>query len=289
MRPLTRRAFLASALAAPAAALYAWRVEPHWLEVVRRDLPVAGLPPALDGARLVQLSDLHIGSQVDPAFVAAGFARVRALDPDFVVFTGDLVTYAGAPTFDQVGETLPGFPRGRRGTFACLGNHDYGRRWREGVVADRVTAALEDVGVRVLRNERAVVDGLTVVGIDDLWAGHFLPAQAFRGHDPDAPAVALCHNPDAADRAGWGGFRGWILAGHTHGGQCRPPFLPPPLLPVQNRRYTAGEFDLGDGRSLYISRGLGHLERVRFLVRPEVTCFTLRPAPLTAAPRPRTS
>ncbi len=52
-------------------------------------------------------------------------------------------------------------------------------------------------------------------------------------------------------------------------------FLPPPMLPVKNRRYTSGAFDLGDGRSLYINRGLGHLLRVRFNARPEITCFRL--------------
>ena len=72
--------------------------------------------------------------------------------------------------------------------------------------------------------------------------------------------------------------RGWILSGHTHGGQCKPPFLPPPIIPVKNKRYTAGEFDLGDGRPLYINRGLGHLIRARFNARPEVTVFRLRAA-----------
>ena len=56
---------------------------------------------------------------------------------------------------------------------------------------------------------------------------------------------------------------------------ARPPFLPPPLLPVKNRRYTAGEFALDGGRRLYINRGLGHLMKVRFNVRPEVTLFHL--------------
>ena len=73
----------------------------------------------------------------------------------------------------------------------------------------------------------------------------------------------------------WSGYQGWILSGHTHGGQCRPPFLPPPLLAVSNRRYTAGEFDLSGGRRLYINRGVGHLLRVRFNVRPEVTVHEL--------------
>jgi predicted MPP superfamily phosphohydrolase len=71
---------------------------------------------------------------------------------------------------------------------------------------------------------------------------------------------------------------GWILSGHTHGGQCKPPFLTPPLLPVRNRRYTAGEFALDGGRRLYISRGVGHLRQVRFNVRPEVTVFELHSA-----------
>lgn len=87
----------------------------------------------------------------------------------------------------------------------------------------------------------------------------------------------LCHNPDTLDVRPWAGYRGWILSGHTHGGQCKPPFLPPPLLPVQNRRYTAGEVLLDDGRRLYINRGLGHLLQVRFNVRPEITSFTLQP------------
>jgi predicted MPP superfamily phosphohydrolase len=51
--------------------------------------------------------------------------------------------------------------------------------------------------------------------------------------------------------------------------------LPPPIVPVRNRRYTSGEFDLGDGRHMYINRGLGHLLRVRFNARPEITMFTL--------------
>jgi predicted MPP superfamily phosphohydrolase len=69
-----------------------------------------------------------------------------------------------------------------------------------------------------------------------------------------------------------------ILTGHTHGGQCKPPFLPPPLLPVRNRRYTAGPIEVVEGRWLYISRGVGHLLEVRFNVRPEVPLFRLRRA-----------
>ena len=70
-------------------------------------------------------------------------------------------------------------------------------------------------------------------------------------------------------------YQGWILSGHTHGGQCKPPFLPPPMLPVKNKKYSAGKFDLKDGKTLYINRALGHLWQVRFNVRPEITIFEL--------------
>jgi predicted MPP superfamily phosphohydrolase len=75
----------------------------------------------------------------------------------------------------------------------------------------------------------------------------------------------------------WGGYRGWVLCGHTHGGQCSAPLFGPPLLPVANKRYTSGEFDLFDGRRLYINPGPGCLRRVRFNVPPEITLLTLRP------------
>jgi predicted MPP superfamily phosphohydrolase len=156
-----------------------------------------------------------------------------------------------------------------------LGNHDYGMSARLPEVGERMASALRERGVRVLRNERCTLAGLTFVGLDDLWGPYFAPRKALAGLAATEPRVALCHNPDGADQPGWEGYRGWILCGHTHGGQCRPPFLPPPRLPVRNRRYTAGEFDLGEGRSMYINRALGYLIRARLLVRPEVTVFRL--------------
>jgi predicted MPP superfamily phosphohydrolase len=91
-------------------------------------------------------------------------------------------------------------------------------------------------------------------------------------------AIVLVHNPDAADQQKWPGYTGWMLAGHTHGGQCKAPFLPPPLLPVQNKDYVSGAIPVsGDPvRTLYISRGVGHLIRARFNARPEIAVFTLR-------------
>ncbi len=275
----SRRRFITTLLAAPVlTAFYTWRIEPHWLEFVYRDLPIANLPPSLTGKRLVQLSDLHIGPQVDEDYIIEAFQRVAATQPDFVVHTGDLITYRNAGTIEQARRVLEHFPRGRLGTAAILGNHDYGRNWSDAVVATKVERILHEAGAVVLRNARVHIAGLELIGTDDLWAWRFSVSKACHGLDPLQPSLMLCHNPDACDLAGWECYQGWILAGHTHGGQCKPPFLPPPLLPVRNRRYTAGEFSLSGDRKLYINRGVGHLLRVRFNVRPEVTVFRLLPA-----------
>lgn len=166
-------------------------------------------------------------------------------------------------------------PKGEITTIAILGNHDYGRKWSDAEVAARIDKIVRDQGVDLLRNESRVIRGLQIAGLDDLWSPCFAPELALNPLDPNRAGLLLCHNPDAADLPIWGQYRGWILSGHTHGGQCKPPFLPPPMLPVRNRTYTAGEFALSSGRKLYINRGLGHLTRVRFNVRPEIAVFTL--------------
>lgn len=275
------RSLAAAAAGGLATGLYAWRLEPEWLQLVSRDLPVRDLPPHLEGRTLLQLSDLHIGPRVDDSYIADTFATASALRPDFVVMTGDWITYQGPGYFDRLARLLEGFPRGRLGTVGILGNHDYGFGWRMTEVADRVALIAREAGVRLLRNETVVVEGLQFLGFDDVWGPNFFPM----GVVTDVPGakIALCHNPDTADRPVWGGYQGWILAGHTHGGQCRPPFLPPPILPVANPRYSSGVVPVDAMKTLYINRGIGYLIRVRFNARPELTLFHLRGAPLVVA------
>ena len=158
-----------------------------------------------------------------------------------------------------------------------LGNHDYGHS-----LAQRRPSPTpwppdcETLDVHVLAQRSGDVAGLQVAGVDDLWANR-LRRRADAGQAATATArrsrFATIPTPPTSPIGTT--YRGWILSGHTHGGQCKPPFLPPPLLPVKNRRYTAGEFEVGEGRRLYINRGLGYLRRVRFNVRPEITVFKL--------------
>jgi predicted MPP superfamily phosphohydrolase len=276
-----RRALKTLAIAGAGTAalgLYTWRIEPHWLQLTHPDLPIKGLPSELEGRTLAQLSDLHIGPKVDDDYIIESFQRVQEASPDFVVFTGDWITYRSASQFDQLRRVLAHTPHGKLGTIGILGNHDYGFNWRMLDVADRVTKIARDAGVIVLRNEAQTIAGLQFIGLDDLWSPRFNPDRLVTDREQDASTIVLCHNPDGANAQFWGGYSGWILAGHTHGGQCKPPFLPPPLLPVKNRRYTSGAFDLSGDRRMYISRGVGHLLRVRFNVRPEIPIFQLRRA-----------
>jgi predicted MPP superfamily phosphohydrolase len=259
---------------------YTIGVEPHWLDIVERDLAIDNLPGVLEGARLAQNSDLHVGPQVSDDYLVQSFDRVRALSPDVVVYTGDFITYRAArrdAQYRQLRAVLSQYPHGRLATVGILGNHDYGHGWGDASVAARVVSEAERAGVRILRNEVQPVRGLDIIGVDDLWAHRGDPVAALQARESVAGLV-LVHNPDAADEQLWPEYRGWMLAGHTHGGQCKPPFLPPPLLPVKNRRYAQGEVSVNADRTLYISRGVGHLIRARFNVRPEITLFTLRSA-----------
>jgi predicted MPP superfamily phosphohydrolase len=279
---LNRRRFVKATAATIAAAglgsiAYAIGIEPHWLEVVEQDLPIENLPDSLSGTKLVQLSDLHVGPRVSDEYLARSLDRVRSVDAAFVVLTGDFISIMPdrESLFARLRSILTHLPKGRLATLGVLGNHDYGIGWRDPSIAARVVTEAERAGLRVLRNECVSVAGLDVIGVDDLWSQRANARAALQARQSSA-GIALVHNPDTADRIAWDGYRGWMLAGHTHGGQCKPPFLPPPLLPVQNRRYVAGVTPVDDNRTLYISRGIGHLIRARFNVRPEITVFTLR-------------
>lgn len=282
-RALTRRQWLVRTAAGGVAlglgsALYAWRVEPHWVTIRRVTMPLRDLPENLVGKRLVQISDLHVGPVVDDRYLRGVLARLSELEPDYLVITGDFMTTQLdeqiEPTLDTLGEA----PIQATPTLAVLGNHDYGRLFRSYAVADELAERLGDRGVHVLRNESVVIDGLQFVGFDDIWAGRCRIRDTVNRMDLDRPTVCLVHNPDAVDDRSHSRLSGWTLSGHTHGGQVHVPFLGPPILPVRNQRYAAGHIPLSGGRDLYVNRGLGYKRRIRFGVWPEVTLFELAAA-----------
>ena len=255
--------------------LYAWQIEPFWLEFVKVKMKIPNLPKKLVGKTLMQISDIHVGARFDWNYLIDSFKEAQVLNPDIVVYTGDFVSYNKENEFKDLKEVMSNSVKGNLATLAILGNHDYGVNWSDPEVANSIQEILEQNKIKVLRNESKTIEGLNVIGIDDFWGTNFNPEMAMNNFNKEEANLVLCHNPDVCDLDVWRGYDSWILSGHTHGGQVKPPFLTPPQLPVKNKRYSSGKIDLEDGRTLYINRALGHLWQIRLNCRPEITVFEL--------------
>ncbi len=268
-----RAALVASvALVAGTAALRTGLRPPR---VERIEISLARWPRELDGFRIVQISDIHIGPILDRRFAAELTRRVNALAPDLVAVTGDLVDGGVEPLRDEVAPFAE--LRGRHGVFFVTGNHDHysgARAW---------AARAAELGMRVLRNERVEVrDGGAVfdlVGVDDHRGDVFARDggedldRALRGRDPERPALLLAHDPSTFKRASGLGID-LQLSGHTHGGQIWPfrwfVRLAVPFVAGRYRRHRA---------ELYVSRGTGFWgPPMRLFAPAEITELTLRAA-----------
>ena len=257
---------------------YSWQIEPFWVEFVERKLPVKNLPKELERKILMQISDLHVGNRFDWNFLIESFQKAQQFNPDFVVYTGDFVNHGTSEDHESLKKVMERAVYGKLGTFGILGNHDYGKNWKDLGSSEIICEILENSGVSMLKNQQLESHGLNFIGFDDLWSPNFDPMKIMEDYNPAKANIVLCHNPDVCDKDVWNGYQGWILSGHTHGGQCRIPGVITPILPVENRKYVSGEIDLQDGRMLYINRAIGHSFQVRFMVRPEITVFTLTQA-----------
>src|SRR5262249_20067729 len=158
-----------------------------WIEIVRRDLPIRHLPDRLVGKTLVQISDLHIGQVVDEDYIKGAMERVSSLEPDILALTGDYMTCHGNEQIGKVVDVLTHLRHGRLATVSILGNHDYAAGWSQLATADELTGQLTDMGIEVLRNERKDVEGLTIVGLDDIWGPCFAPEKVMPTIEPNQP------------------------------------------------------------------------------------------------------
>jgi predicted MPP superfamily phosphohydrolase len=207
--------------------------------------------------------------------------RIDAMKPDCVAVTGDLVNHTFA-TIEPVAELLATLAVP---VLVSFGNHDYApytarpKAWT--MLADPLQAALEARGCTVLRNRAVFLTKddvrLWFVGLEDLYTTRFSPQIAYRGVNARETIVALSHNPDSANWLQYWGTK-LVLAGHTHGGQIRIPWLGAPILPLLNRRFEQGLFPLRKQCQMYVSRGVGYLYQARLFCRPELPLIVLRAA-----------
>jgi len=285
------------ALLLPLASLgYAMLGEPY-RPVFRRHR--VGVRDAWPDLSIVHISDLHV-RRSDQRLLRAQRQALRGLQPDLVCVTGDVCEKV--QDIDLLIDLL-GQPKPRLGTFIVLGNHEHNaqlpaglrekhrRSWRKllSVVlhvvaptlrsdgdheAHAMAEALEQAGFTVLHNAgvRITDNGrsLWIAGVDSAWAGHHDMEKAMLGRRPDEPCLALIHEPDLAFEAHAQGAD-LILAGHTHGGQVKFPFIGAPYtLRVDPRILIAAGFQrIGEG-VLHITSGLGHTIPLRFRCPPEV-------------------
>ena len=254
---------------------YSWQIEPFLLEFVTLKMPLQNLPDALKGKTVMQISDVHVGNRVDSNYLIKSFKKAKKYKPDFVVYTGDFIHYENEEQLIELNKVFKDCVKGNIATLGVLGNHDYGEEWQEPELANKIIKILNENDISILRNEQQEFEGLNFIGIDDFWGTNFYPNKVMNNLIKDKPSICLCHNPDVCDLDIWSSFSGWILSGHTHGGQVKPPFLTPPILPVKNKRYSSGKINLSEDKTLYINRALGHLFQVRFNVKPEITIFEL--------------
>jgi predicted MPP superfamily phosphohydrolase len=244
--------------------------EPFMIAVERQEIYLRKLPPALDGFRIVHLSDLHYGPLVDPRHLQRAIEIANELRPDMIALTGDYISqersYA-APCAEIVGRL-----KAAHGVYAVLGNHDH---WTDAkLIADLFQAE----GIHMLINEGVRIDArgeaFWLAGVDDTMVGLEDLSLSLAGARDDEFQLLLAHNPTILRRAARAQVD-LVLSGHTHGGQVT-------LRPEKNRSGKPRRRMLrGLGRrantQIYVTRGLGTVVLpIRYGCPPEVTLLELR-------------
>jgi len=261
------------------------------------DVPISDLPKELDGFRIVQLSDLHIGEFMPRDEIRRAVDMANDLRPDLAVVTGDFVSSERDPLEDCIGELSR--LRAPLGTWGCNGNHE--------IYAGAENAAerlFDRHGMKLLRQESIELKwrgaGVNLIGVD--YQRDFMTSGP-RGKTleaiehlvrHDVPNILLSHNPNSFRRAADLGIE-LSLAGHTHGGQVKFEIVDRTISPARLiTDFVAGLYHLplGNGKGhalagangssgksayLYVNRGLGTFGfPVRLGVPPEITLLTLR-------------
>ena len=237
-----------------------------------REVPISNLPIQADGLRIAHISDLHLRRRIDPTLIQAQ-AMLLDLDYDVLVCTGDLGMHPEpVERIAALCRRFFGPPAVRSPCLAVPGNHDSQR-----------LAEQPDMPVRFLLDEWVAVptggSAIVVAGLNQSFGHRGDIDRALAGVIPGCAVVLLAHYPSTVYRVN-DDHVGAVLAGHTHGGQIRLPFLgcvwAQDEIPVRLARGLHGV----RGRSLHVSAGLGVTSplRLRFLCPPEIAVLTLRSA-----------
>ena len=258
--------------------LFLWTFwwEPNSLRVNQYQLEVARLPKGFDQLRVIAMSDLHIGAPyITLDKLRTIVNEANAQDPDLTVLLGDFVIQGVVggeliepETFVEILKEL----KAKQGVYAVLGNHD----WIIG--GERVAAAFERVGIRVLTNEAIPLERngskIWLAGVGDYFTAHHDLKKLSGSITTDDPVLAITHTPDVFLKLSPQIIL--TLAGHTHGGQVNLPLLGRAVVPSDyGQKYAIGDIREGQ-RRLFVTSGIGtSILSVRFRVPPEISVLTL--------------
>lgn len=238
------------------------------------DIPIPGLPRDLEGLRVLQLTDIHLGPFLAERDLARVIDESRNLRPHLAVITGDLISMRGDPLdacLRQIARLRPD-----AGIFGCMGNHEIYAGTQEYTAAQGARLGMDFLRQRA-RRLRFGAATLNLAGVD-------YQAQRFRSHylegaerliAPDALNVLLSHSPDVFPVAAKQGFD-LTIAGHTHGGQVNIEILHRNLNIARFfTPFVYGYYQLNRA-SIYVSRGIGTIGLpVRIGAPPEITLLRL--------------
>lgn len=258
-------------------ALDAFWLEPSSIRLARYDVAVDA--PFVKGMTIAVITDLHAGAAyIDDAKIDRIVAMTNEARPDIVLLTGDYVTENGPFSHHVAVEKILAHLtqlHAPMGVYSVLGNHDH----YEG--GPRIARLFRAAGIPDLENAALPLHGrhgdFYLVGIGDYHSGQSHPPRVFRYLPADARALCFTHSPDSLPILPRN--CALTLAGHTHGGQIRLPFLGRPavaLASMYGQRYAIGTVR-EDGKTMFVSPGIGtSLIPVRFGVPPEISFLTVR-------------
>ncbi|NJN72079.1 MAG: metallophosphoesterase [Limnothrix sp. RL_2_0] len=291
--------YAAFGLTGAIATLVIWSfIEPYTLNIENETATMPHLDPSWDNTTIAQIADLQIGlKRGNPSTVRRSINKIVARKPFATVISGDFLyhaTPAPQPQIDKVIELLTPLTEANIPTYVVLGNHDYGMSGKSETpdlqLADRLTTALEDLGIEVLSNEFVKISHpdngspLYIVGIDSKWANQEDAEKAFEGIPENSPHIVIMHNPESFKNLPENSAA-LALAGHTHGGQVRIPGFPrwSWLQLVKDKEVYADGWveNYGkEGNRLYVNPGIGmSIVPIRLFCPPELAFFNLQSQP----------
>lgn len=222
-----------------------------------------------NGFKVALVSDIHTNNALAGARAKRAFQMAVASKPNLIAVPGDFINYDSPWPIKYLGEALQGLEGVQCPVVATLGNHDY-----RSEAVPKIIETLRQFGVRVLFNETAECEGVSVAGVDDALYGTMSTTFLYSSGHMSKSSLCLLHEPDFVTQMP--AHVSLMLSGHSHGGQICLPTGHALLTPFGAQKYFSGYYANAQV-PLYVTRGVGTTgPNIRLFAPPEVSILTLR-------------